>query len=209
MSSSDLAVFLKSYSSNTIDKIEIITNPGAKYDAQGGGGVINIITKQIKINGTTGSVNIAGAAGVSKRASAGFNLNHKSGNWVFYGGYNYSHRNSRSAEQLELEYLNPLDASITNIHKASTLSPYYSGSHSYRAGIDFSPSEKTQWAALFTGFNYRKSLNVTSNTAILQQPRLTLHKLYSNKNHESPILRYLSFKHPRFTSCSANLITRL
>src|SRR5690606_25781608 len=43
MSGSDLANVLKSMPANSIDRIEIISNPGARYDAAGSAGIINII----------------------------------------------------------------------------------------------------------------------------------------------------------------------
>jgi uncharacterized protein (DUF2147 family) len=49
MSSSDLANMLRNMQSTQLDKIEIMTNPPAKYDAAGNAGVINIRLKKIKI----------------------------------------------------------------------------------------------------------------------------------------------------------------
>lgn len=58
MSQADLANLLKNMNSDQIEKIEIITNPSAKYDAAGNSGIINIVTKKNKSEGTNGSVNL-------------------------------------------------------------------------------------------------------------------------------------------------------
>jgi len=54
--SGNLADALKSLSADDIEKIEVMTNPSAKYDAEGSGGVINIIMKNVKLKGNTGNI---------------------------------------------------------------------------------------------------------------------------------------------------------
>ncbi|HNX66261.1 MAG TPA: TonB-dependent receptor [Bacteroidales bacterium] len=65
MMSSNLKEVLKSFPANTIKDIEVITNPSSKYDAEGVGGIINIITNKKTINGYNGSVSM----GVNTRGS--------------------------------------------------------------------------------------------------------------------------------------------
>ncbi len=55
MSYQELQDFLKSIRSETISKIEVITNPSTQFDAEGSGGLINIITKISKSKGITGN----------------------------------------------------------------------------------------------------------------------------------------------------------
>lgn len=64
LSADQLATLLRSTDGNTIQSIEIITSPSAKYDAAGNSGIINIKLKQNKQSGTSGSVSVG--AGVAK-----------------------------------------------------------------------------------------------------------------------------------------------
>ena len=82
---------LKSMPATSIKKIEVITNPGPKYDAEGVGGILNIITHNQGIEGYTatfsGSVSNRGAAG-STYATV------KSGKLTMSANYNYQYTDS-------------------------------------------------------------------------------------------------------------------
>ncbi|MBK8955109.1 MAG: TonB-dependent receptor [Saprospiraceae bacterium] len=79
--SSSISDALKMIPADVIEKVEVITNPGAKYDAEGTGGIINIVTKTKKIQGVSGSVY---ASLGSKSSSLGSNLNIRMGK-IGYG----------------------------------------------------------------------------------------------------------------------------
>ena len=53
---------IKSMPASTIKRIEVITNPSMKYDAEGAGGVLNIITSKSKFDGYNGNVNLTGGS---------------------------------------------------------------------------------------------------------------------------------------------------
>ena len=90
MMSNNPKEILKSMPANSIKKIEVITNPGPKYDAEGVGGILNIITHSQGIEGYTatfsGSVSNRGAGG-------GVYTTVKSGKLTLSGRYNYSYNN--------------------------------------------------------------------------------------------------------------------
>ncbi len=62
--SMNAAQYLKLLAATSIDQVEIITNPSAKYDAEGMSGILNVITKKNRNSGLTGNLN--GSLGYSK-----------------------------------------------------------------------------------------------------------------------------------------------
>jgi len=66
---------LQQIPASTIDKIEIITNPSAKFDPDGTAGIINIVTKKNSLNGLSGIANLT--AGSSPEISGDITLNYR------------------------------------------------------------------------------------------------------------------------------------
>jgi ferric enterobactin receptor len=73
---SSVADVLQSLPANQIKSIEVITNPGAKYDAQGMGGIINIILKKSNAQGINGNVSLTGG---TRTENGSFNFNARKG----------------------------------------------------------------------------------------------------------------------------------
>jgi hypothetical protein len=92
ISGDELANMLKSMPANAIEKIEIISNPGSKYDAAGNAGIINIRTKKDHHMGLNGSVNASYAQGVYPKINAGVSLNYRNKKFNVYVNANYSYR---------------------------------------------------------------------------------------------------------------------
>lgn len=88
MSKSDVAAMLKNLPPNSIEKIEIMRTPSAKYDASGGGGVVNVVLKKGVKLGLNGSVNTGAQQGVYGNQYMGFNLNNNDGKWSTYVNVN-------------------------------------------------------------------------------------------------------------------------
>ena len=77
---SSITDVLQSIPASQIKSIEVITNPGAKYDAQGLGGIINIILKQNTARGINGNLSLTAG---SRNENGSFNFNARSGNFGF------------------------------------------------------------------------------------------------------------------------------
>jgi outer membrane receptor protein involved in Fe transport len=84
------ATFLQQVPATSIERIEIITNPSAKYDPEGTAGILNIILKEQDQVGFNGNVNMAYRQGISPRYNGSVGLNYRSGKWNTFGTYSYS-----------------------------------------------------------------------------------------------------------------------
>ena len=84
----DLVSVLRSMQASTIDRIELITNGSAKYDASSGG-IINIVTKKGMASGA--NVTLTGSAGYGRyyKANGGLVFNDRTSKFNIFGNYNY------------------------------------------------------------------------------------------------------------------------
>ncbi|MEM8485802.1 MAG: TonB-dependent receptor [Bacteroidota bacterium] len=94
LSTTDLAAQLKTMQASEIDAIEIITNPSAKYDAEGNAGIINIRLRRDKSLGANSTVDLSYGYGDNSRYSTTATFNYRTpklntfGSYAFSGGQN-------------------------------------------------------------------------------------------------------------------------
>jgi outer membrane receptor protein involved in Fe transport len=89
---------LNSIPASNVDNIEIITNPDAKYDAEGTGGIINIVTKRQNISGISGATSLN--YGIFNKINGGLSLNYSKGIWDI--GVNYNGKYEKTDVQSNL-----------------------------------------------------------------------------------------------------------
>jgi len=82
--SSSVSEAMKMIPSDEIEKVEVLTSPGAKYDAEGSAGIINIITKRKTIKGFSGNLNVSAG---TRSTFAGANVNLKYDKIGFNAGF--------------------------------------------------------------------------------------------------------------------------
>ncbi|MFD2098754.1 TonB-dependent receptor domain-containing protein [Flagellimonas iocasae] len=83
---------LRQLPADAIEKVEVITSPSARYDAEGTAGILNIVLKKEKTLGINGSVNLTGGHPFNARATTNFNLRTEKFN--IFNTLGYYHRES-------------------------------------------------------------------------------------------------------------------
>ena len=105
---------IKSMPASSIKKIEVITNPSMKYDAEGAGGVLNIITSKTKFDGYNGSVNLTGSNYFDRNYNGQFSGNFALQKEKFslsaglYMGANNQYNDPAGYQQTDMQVLNTL-----------------------------------------------------------------------------------------------------
>ena len=158
----DLSALLQSLPANSVEKVEVMTNPSAKYDPDGTAGMINIVLKKSALQGLNGSVNSSYSG--ADRFRAGINLNYKVEDLNFF--FNAGHSSGR--------YPRSSWSRRDNFLGEDTLSFYqvvdgYGGrnGNNIKAGIDWSPGSKhvfTLQGTINQGLRPRVSNNNTDWT---------------------------------------------
>jgi iron complex outermembrane recepter protein len=91
MSGEELGNYLRSLPSSAIERIDIITNPSARYDAAGNAGIIDIRMKKDQKLGVNGTVTAGYGQGIFPKANTGATFNYRSKKLNVFGNLNYNY----------------------------------------------------------------------------------------------------------------------
>ena len=97
----DLANYLRTLQSSDIDAIELITNPSAKYEAEGTAGIINIKLKKDKTLGGNANVNLTYSQGEVARYNGNVNGNYRNKKFNLFGNFGYYEGNNVNFNNFE------------------------------------------------------------------------------------------------------------
>ncbi|GHE23561.1 TonB-dependent receptor [Sphingobacterium griseoflavum] len=136
LAGSDVNALLQSLPANAIDKVEIITNPSSKYDAEGQSGIINIVMKKNVRTGLNGTA--TASAGSYNNYMAGVTLNFRDKKFNYYGNYNFNRRNMLGSGARDNLYLNN-NSRIDNSEETSRRGV----NNTVKLGADYFLNDKT------------------------------------------------------------------
>ena len=124
-----------------IEKVEVITNPSAKYDPDGVGGIINLILRRGAFEGFNGNTSLS--AGEYNKNNISGNLNYRTDTWNVFSSTSYrtGERYSKGLRQFDYLYFDPSD-SIRYLHQV-TKRIRNSNNISFRFGGDLYPTPTT------------------------------------------------------------------
>jgi Outer membrane protein beta-barrel family/CarboxypepD_reg-like domain len=188
----DVGKLLESMPSGSIDKIEIITNPSAKYEAEGrGAGVINIKTLKGKAFGFNGSINGGIGMGEKYRYNAGIDLNYRSEKFNLFGNYNRTDFQQYTRFHLTT-LINKLfidEYANRNMHRFS---------NTFKVGLDYQIDKKNTLGLLVTGFdnvsytsNFTDTRFMPTNSNVIDSSQITSADRKTNWNNIALNLNYI------------------
>jgi outer membrane receptor protein involved in Fe transport len=157
----NIADALRNIPADALDKIEVITNPSARYDAEGGAGIINIVLKKGKNNGINGTV-IATVGNPQNYGLVG-NINYKTNEFNLFSSLGYNNSKSPGNSYNNSDYLDSNGNIIKNIIENTNRENGRKG-YNFTYGMDWFLSPTLTWS---NTVNYRQNNNANPQKSIL------------------------------------------
>ena len=150
----DVIALLRTMSSDNIATIELITNPGARYDAAGNSGMINIRLKKAGNLGTNGTASVAGGTGRYDRERGSLQLNHRTAKLNLFGSYSLNRGGNYWDFSLARNQPDPTPATPNrrNLVTTDTYLAFRDLGQNTKAGLEFTPANQTTIGLVWTGF---------------------------------------------------------
>lgn len=155
------AAALQQIPANTIERIEVITNPSAKFKPDGVGGIINIVLKKNTQQGFNGT--FIGNVGTDERFNANLTLNYNTGKANVFGSYGIRQTNrTRTREELRISK-DSIGQVLKNYYNISSafVKPF---SHVFNAGWDYTIDDKNSIGVTGTYYFQNAYQNFSSST---------------------------------------------
>ncbi|GAB2577144.1 TonB-dependent receptor [Spirosoma areae] len=201
---------LQQLQGSMVERVEVITNPSARYEAEGMGGIINIVLKKERKEGFNGSFDVI--TGYPANFGASANVNYRRKNLNFFVNYTASFRNTPGRNSLYQEvYRN--DSTFTS--RQNSMNQLKGQNNNARAGIDYFFSPKSILTASYTWrlskgkrfadiqyLDYQPNTNALQSTTLRTQDEtesepnaeytLSYKKTFAREGHElTADVRYL------------------
>lgn len=181
LSGEDLATYLRNLPSDNISKIEILTNPTARYDAQGGA-VINIISKKSKAQGLNTILNSAFTQSAHSSYNSSASFNYRKDKLNIYGNYGYGYRKKQKDETEYIIFETPSNYSYWDNDKKGVGK---SNANNYRLGVDYSLTDKQVVGILMSGTNSTSARTNDVSTQIYNNHQTSIDSLLKTANTTS------------------------
>ncbi|WP_072973289.1 outer membrane beta-barrel family protein [Flavobacterium saccharophilum] len=153
----NVAEALRQLPADAIDKVEVITNPSARYDAEGGSGLINIILKKGKNQGFNGT--FIASTGLPETYGLSANLNYKTEKLNYFTTAGYNYRTNEGGGETNTSYFNA-DGTPKGFLDEDRDTKRTNDGFNGRAGIEWTVAPNTFWT---NAINYQKNSGNTTD----------------------------------------------
>src|SRR5450759_519366 len=174
------AAVLQQMPASSIEKIEVITNPSAKYKPDGNSGIINIVLKKDKSLGLNGQASIN--AGNDNRYNGNFSINYNPGKLNLFGSYSIRQdERLRYSDDNRKHYISGADTiNYTHVASRDLSRPI---SHILQAGIDYKINAHNT-LGVTTNYNYRSFIRNSKDINLWQSTDFSVTKDYDRMRRD-------------------------
>lgn len=188
MTSDNRAQILEQLPAESIDRIEVITNPSAKYNPEGTAGIINIILKKNRRGGYFGSADLSVNTRGGGNLSGNFNWN--SGRWEAFAGVGFRMRHNRGGSRMDRDFDDG-----TYVH-SSGRSRNHGNNLFLRAGVTYHPTDNDDiYLNGFGMFGHRWGNSRTDYLSTMPGQWLSDYQLSRNRGSDSGGHAELGYTH--------------
>lgn len=132
----NISRILEQLPADQLNSVEVITNPSAKYEAEGSTAVINLVLKQYSDNGVSGQLDLS--SGSKDKYGSGLNINYKTDKYKLLGAYDYRLRNMTFTANIDRNNYFSLSDALTN---QSTDGKMRMNGNNFRSEFEYYPSK--------------------------------------------------------------------
>lgn len=148
----NVADALKMIPADAIDKVETVTNPSARYDAEGGAGIINVILKKGKNQGLNGT--LITSVGNPKNNSVSANVNYKNEIMNLFSTIGYNERENPGRTKIDQENFDKTTGLLKSYLEERRKSERYGKGLNVNFGVELALNKNTSWT---NAINYRNN----------------------------------------------------
>ncbi|MEX2568296.1 MAG: outer membrane beta-barrel family protein, partial [Cyclobacteriaceae bacterium] len=150
---------MEGMSAANIKKIELITHPPAKYDAEGMGGIIHLIMVQSEDFGTNGNFGLIAGMNARETLGGNFNINHRKNKFSFFADFSilYDHNIQVMQNGFQIHHPDFISSLYSIMNR-----PIKWTTQSLRSGFELDLSSKTKIGTLVSAFQKRFQLDATA-----------------------------------------------
>ncbi len=196
MTGADLANYLRGLPSAVIERIDLITNPSAKYDASGKAGIIDIRMKKDQRLGANGTMTAGYGQGIYPKANAGTTFNYRNKKINVFGNYNFSYRENLNHLILDRSFYD------NGVYHGGDLKDNYAKlpfkAHTARFGVDYFLDNKTIIGVVTNGSFYHFDRSASNNSIVIDDQHKessTFQTASSNNDGSNNIVANVNLKH--------------
>lgn len=179
LSATNLANYLRTIAASSIEAVELMTNPPAKYDAAGNAGIINIRLKKIKTKGFNASLNVGLGTGRYLRSNNNVSLNYRINKFNFFSNFSFNQNNSYQDLDINREYFKPTGA-FNSAFNQNTYFFKQQKSINGRIGFDYYINSKSTLGFVASGFSNPFYNAVNNKANILDSNKNIINKVVAS-----------------------------